>query len=83
MAYEPRDENGTSQTNIQVPSGGNSGAAMFAIGLVVVAIALLVWFFVANNDNDGATQTSQPTATTVPMTQVPTTLPDATTTPAP
>jgi magnesium-transporting ATPase (P-type) len=84
MTYDPHDQDGTTQTNIQAPPGGTSGAALFAIGLVIVAIALLVWFFVANDDNNGgATQTSQPTATTVATTLVPTSLPDATTTPAP
>ncbi|HEY7704071.1 MAG TPA: hypothetical protein VID03_04500 [Acidimicrobiia bacterium] len=75
MTYQPRNEGGTPPGNGPTPREGSSGAAMFAIGLVIVAIALLIWFFVANNDNSG-TQTTAPTATTLPSS--PTTSPSTT-----
>ena len=68
MVYEPQQDHVAAERDRDVlvtESGGNTGVALLAGALVVLAIVLLVWLLGANNSDPSGT--GAPLETTVPV----------------
>jgi hypothetical protein len=69
MVYEPQQDHVAPERDREIlvtESGGNTGVALLAGALVVLAIVLLVWLLGANNSDPSGT-TGAPLETTVPV----------------